>query len=71
MRKVLVSVAAAVAVAVPLVLTGTASAGTSKPAAASYCCTDAGTYYTSMTGYDHWFHVNHVNYMARRSRGLY
>jgi len=67
MRKILLSLTATAAVLAPLALAGTASASAARPAA---CCVDAGSYYTSMASFDHWFHVNHVNYMARRARGL-
>ena len=71
MRKILLSLTVAAALAAPLALAGTASASTAHPVAASYCCVDSGTYYTSMAGFDHWWHDNHVNYLARRARGLH
>jgi ABC-type sugar transport system substrate-binding protein len=63
MRKILLSLTVAAALAAPLALAGTASASAARPAAA-YCCVDSGTYYTSMAGFDHWWHVAHVAHEA-------
>ena len=64
MRKILLSFTAAAALAAPLALAGTASASAARPVAAAYCCVDSGTYYTSMAGFDHWWHVAHVAHEA-------